>query len=88
MTLLDLGGVAKGPAGMDLDSPKALGDPLAFLGVIGLQIAGMWPEELAAKLKAEASDSMTAKFEALRRAFRNLGSRKQIVERFIEETFK
>jgi hypothetical protein len=81
MTHLDLGGVAKGP----LNSPQAVGDLLAFHTVLGIYASGLWTEELAAVLKAKASDFLTTEFDALKRTFRNLGSRKQVLEKLLEK---
>jgi hypothetical protein len=78
MTHLDLGGVAKQPAGMDLDSPdspKVLGKAMAFTYFGFLHIAG-----------TEKLVGATAEFEALKRTLRKLGSRKQVLEKFWKDS--
>jgi predicted transcriptional regulator len=85
MTFLDLDRVAKKRSGPEFDSTK-LGRVAAREVVMGLHVAGIRPEEYHAGLKSPAADDDVV--NALKRTFKNLGSRKQLLERLTEETFK
>jgi len=102
MTFRDLGGVAKKPSNYIVkkpssykkpflwitDSPKALGDTLAFSLIMMVGTAGARSEEFAAYLKTTTQagdDAVAAVLTNYKRMFRGIGSRinKQAVAKYM-----
>jgi hypothetical protein len=85
MAFLDLGGLVKKPSSykkpswLKSDSPRALGENLAFALITALSLAERDAKNLPSRLTDKA-----AAFADLKRMLRGLGSRKQMAEKFIE----